>query len=281
MPVFLPALFLKSRLSAIHYLSQLIRHYRISTWIDVLHSPFVFGLYNSCIKKEIPHDESFAAIEQIRRKYQNNNKEITFTDFGASAAEKGAVRSMRINQIAKNHLKPARIARILFHLIRELKPKNCIELGSSLGITSAYLASALKQNKAGELISIDACKPVIEIANETIQHCQLNDVVEFRYGTFEDQLEPVLQEMQQVDFCYIDGNHAYEATVNYFKQLLPHCHEKSILVFDDLYWSKGMKKAWEEIISHDQVTVSINLFFIGLVFFKKGQAKEHFRLRVW
>lgn len=272
---------MKRPLSAIHYLNQLIKHYRVSTWIDVLHSPFVFRLYNTCIKKSIPYDSSFSQIEALRKAYKKNQTEITFTDFGASSQEKGPIRQLRISAIAKNHLKPARIARILFHLLKEIQPENCLELGSSLGITSAYLGSAIKQNKKGKLISIDACKPVHDIAKETIRKCELDKQVEFAYGTFEELLEPTLKRVQKLDFCYIDGNHSYEATCNYFKQLLPYCHENSVLVFDDLYWSKGMQKAWEEIIEHEKVSVSINLFFIGLVFFRKGQVKEHFRLRVW
>ncbi|MFM2048524.1 MAG: hypothetical protein RI955_1072, partial [Bacteroidota bacterium] len=98
-------------------------------------------------------------------------------------------------------------------------------------------------------------------------------------GTFEERLNEVLQQMQQVDFAFIDGNHRYEPTINYYKKILPFTHENSILIFHDIHWSEGMQQAWQEIINDDAVSISVDIFSMGFVFFRKGILKQHFVLR--
>jgi hypothetical protein len=104
--------------------------------------------------------------------------------------------------------------------------------------------------------------------------------IDLRVGNFNNLLPAVLNELTQVDLAFIDGNHTYEATINYFNLLLQKTHYNSVLIFDDIYWSKGMTKAWEEIKHHPKVTVTVDLFYIGLVYFRTQQAEEHFKLRV-
>jgi hypothetical protein len=83
----------------------------------------------------------------------------------------------------------------------------------------------------------------------------------------------------QLDFVYVNGDRTKETTLNYFYTYLLKVHEGSLLVFNDIYRNKGMKVAWEEIKSHPQVTVTIDLFWMGLVYFKKDQVKEHFKIK--
>ncbi|WP_449437588.1 O-methyltransferase [Pedobacter steynii] len=103
--------------------------------------------------------------------------------------------------------------------------------------------------------------------------------VELQVGNFDVLLPEIIDKRDKLDFVYIDGNHRKEATLNYFNWCLPKVHENSLLIFDDIYWSKGMKEAWEEIKNHPDVIVTIDLFWIGLVYFRKGQAKEHFKIK--
>jgi predicted O-methyltransferase YrrM len=90
----------------------------------------------------------------------------------------------------------------------------------------------------------------------------------------------VLEKIKTLDMLFIDGNHSYDATMRYFEMCKPYLHNQSLIVFDDIYWSKGMTQAWKEIKADPIVTVSIDLFFIGLVFFRKEQVKENFKLRI-
>ena len=99
-------------------------------------------------------------------------------------------------------------------------------------------------------------------------------------GNFDHTLDQVLKSTTPFDFVFIDGNHRLEPTVRYFNQILPNLHANSIVVLDDIHWSKEMEQAWETIQQHPAVSLTIDLFFIGIVFFRAEQKeKEHFTIR--
>lgn len=262
------------------YLSQFIRHYLNATRVDVLHSPFVFELFQKAIRRQAS-PASFEAIEQLRQRLKRDATQIHFNDFGAGN-EIQPDKTLSVSQIATRHAKPVRIAHLLYHTLRHLGYTNGIELGTSLGLTSAYLALAFSENsETSHFASIEGSEEVQRLAADNLGQLGLDKNITLHLGNFDEQLEPVLKHFDQLDFAFVDGNHTYPATMRYFEQLLPKTHSLSLLVFDDIYWSRDMARAWQEIKQHPQVRVTLDLFFIGLVFFRTGQAKEHFRLRVW
>lgn len=256
----------------LYFIWQALKHYASATPIDVLHSPFVFDLYNKSIKRQ-PPVPVFYAIEAQRNALLKNNTVINYTDFGALKIS----RKLTIKKIAATHLKPARIAQVLFYLTKFLKPAEILELGTSLGITTAYLVSANQAN----VTTIEGCKDLQQFAIKNLTDLNLNKQVNFVLGNFNDVLPSVLNKYKTIDLAFIDGNHTYQATLDYFNKLLPYMHNNSCIIFDDIYWSKGMTRAWQEICHHPQITASIDLFFIGLVFFRKEQRQQNFKLRIW
>lgn len=245
-------------------------HYLYAKWIDVLHSPFVFSLYQNCIKRE-KNTASYEAIENRRARLLKDNRALFYEDFGASSHS----RNLRVKTLASYHLKPARIAQIISRMRQYLNHNTCIELGTSLGITTQYLA--LNASNETSIYTIEASKEVRKIALEELEKHQVIHSLE---GTFDEHLPNLLKDLSKVDLVFIDGNHSYEATLRYFEWIKPYLHNDSMLIFDDIYWSKGMTDAWEQIKQDPSVKVSVDLFFIGLVFFRKEQVKEHFRLRI-
>jgi predicted O-methyltransferase YrrM len=160
-------------------------------------------------------------------------------------------------------------------LVNRFQPEEVLELGTSLGISSAYLASA---NSKIKVITIEGCKEIAEKAKENFKKLGLQNI-EQHLGNFDDVLPQLLSEKKKIDFVFFDGNHRKEPTLNYFKQCLAHAHEGSIFIFDDIYWSSEMKEAWNEIKMNERVTVTLDLFFMGIVFFRKEQVKQHFIIR--
>jgi predicted O-methyltransferase YrrM len=260
-----------------HFVSHFIKHYWSATRIDVLHSPFVFELYNSCIARK-KYNAELAPIENIKQAALRNNTPITQLDFGALGA-KQKQRTKPVSYFAKTHAKPTRLAYILHQIIKKYSYKNCLELGTSLGFTTMYLAKALPND--GVLYSIEGAPEIATIAQQHIEQAAISNKVQLHVGNFNNVLPKLLQQMPLVDFAFIDGNHTYEATMDYFNQLLPKVTEQSVIVFDDIYWSEGMTRAWQEIKAHPQVNVTVDLFYIGLVYFRTAQVEEHFKLRVW
>ncbi len=165
---------------------------------------------------------------------------------------------------------------MLYRLAADLQPRNIIELGTCLGITTLYLQNAAPGAK---VYTLEGCPETAGVAKETFQKAGINDV-DLITGNFDDTLPDAIKNLKQLDFVFVDGNHQKEATLKYFEWCLPKIHEDTLLIFDDIYWSEGMKEAWNQIKAHPKVTVTVDLFWIGLVFFKSGRVKEDFLVRL-
>lgn len=239
-----------------------------------LHSPFVFGLYTSVIR-HTGRFGAFEAIEKQRRALLQSSQTITVTDFGAGS-HTGAGRQRRVSAIARTAAKPAWLAQLLFRLVNHFRPATILELGTSLGLTTAYLAAPDSRQR---VITFEGCPNVAAVARNTFEKLELRNV-ELEEGNLDETLAPTLAGLPApVDFVFFDGNHRYEPTLRYFEQCLMRAHEHSVFVFDDIHWSAEMERAWEAIKAHPQVLVTVDLFYIGLVFFRTNQPKQHFWLR--
>jgi len=241
-----------------------------------LHSPFIYGLYTTVIC----HDGKFGAFDAIevrRRELRRSSQRITVTDFGAGSQVAGTSgQERRLGDIARHAAKPPRLARLLFRLVNHFQPATILELGTSLGLTTAYLASADSRN---QVITFEGCPNTAAVARETFEKLHLRNV-QLVVGNLDQTLPTTLAELAKpVDFVFFDGNHRYEPTLRYFEQCLGKAHEDSVFVLDDIHWSAEMEQAWEAIKAHPAVTVTVDLFYVGLVFFRKKQPRQGFRLR--
>jgi predicted O-methyltransferase YrrM len=164
---------------------------------------------------------------------------------------------------------------LLYKLVRYFEPKTIIELGTSFGISTMY--QALAANK-GKLITIEGSKEIAEIAKHNFKRMGIVNT-ELINDSFGNALPLVLEGIEKLDYVFFDGNHRKTSTINYFEQCLKKAHEDSVFVFDDIHWSKEMENAWEYIKKHNKVTVTLDLFFLGLVFFTKGTVRQHHEIR--
>ena len=161
-------------------------------------------------------------------------------------------------------------------MVKYYQPATIIELGTSLGITSSYLSLAKPDAR---LITMEGSKEIGEVAKRNFRELETRNI-EITEGNFDNTLSSVVRGLPTVDFAFIDGNHRQEPTEKYFKELVAKTNNNSILVFDDIHWSREMEVAWETIKNNDAVTCSIDLFFIGIVFFRREfKAKQHFVIR--
>ncbi len=238
-----------------------------------VHSPFAYRLIDKVIY-DFHAKPSYEQIEGLRAELVKDERIINITDLGAGSHINNN-KQKQVKSLAINALKPAKLAQLIHRLAADQAPENIIELGTCLGLTTAYLASAAPD---AQVVSIEGCPETAAIAEENLSNLGIKNTGVL-VGNFDKILPDVISMLPQLDFVFIDGNHRKDATLNYFKWCLPKLSENSIMIFDDIYWSKGMKEAWNEIKAHPEVTVTIDLFWIGLVFVRKGQAKEDFRIR--
>lgn len=238
------------------------------------HSPFVFNFITNVLNDKRQF-YAFGSIEYMREQWLNSDDVVEVEDFGAGSSVMSQ-KSRKIKDIARWSLKSPKYAQLLFRMINYYRPKTIIELGTSLGITTAYLASA---DRNADVYTFEGAKNIANQAEMYFKKTGLHNIQLIK-GNFDTTLTPALQKIKKVDFAFIDGNHRKEPTLRYFDQLLPYLHDSSIVIFDDIYWSAEMEKAWNAIKDMDIVTCSIDLFFIGIVFFSKDfKVKQDFRIR--
>lgn len=240
-----------------------------------IHSPFVFDLVVKVLNDKTKY-AAYKEVEQQRSLLLGNEAIITVEDFGAGST-KGLTKQRVVQQIAATSLKPKKYAQLLYRLVNYFQPEIILELGTSLGITTAYLAKA---KPTATVTTMEGSAAIAEIAKQQFHELQLNNI-NMVTGNFDETLEMVIDKTEQpFNFVFMDGNHRKEPTLRYFEQLLAKADHDTVFVFDDIHWSKEMEEAWEHIKQHAAVTLTIDLFFIGIVFLRKEQKeKEHFVIR--
>jgi predicted O-methyltransferase YrrM len=251
--------------------------FRIKTYVEYrrravnqygLHSPFLFEFYKACFGPAFKH--SFPSISKLRSKLKRDKTEIQITDFGAGSLVYKS-NNRRVSEMHASASVSKKQGEFLHRLVCYFKPKTILELGTHLGLSSAYMALASET----EIVTLEGCPSTAEVASQNHRELDVENV-KLKLGDFLDSLPEVLCKMKAVDMAYIDANHSYEGTMWNYEQISLNTEEHTVLIFDDINWSPDMKKAWDEIISKPEISLSINCYKFGLVFFRKGIEKQHF-----
>jgi len=253
-------------LQYLNFLSQSINKYDI-------HSPFLYEFITNTIEDKTYYSD-YTKIETLKSKLIKDNQEISITDFGAGS-KKGYGNLSTISQIAKNSSKPKKLGRLLYRIAKDLKPEMVLELGTSFGLSSAYFAMG---NPDAKITSMEGCPNISSVANNNFAILNINNI-NLLTGNFDDLLEDFLDKTPKLDMVFIDGNHKEEPTIKYFEQCLVKAVNNSCFIFDDIHWSDEMQNAWNYIIKNKNVTMSIDLFHMGIIFFRKELSKQNFVIR--
>lgn len=238
-----------------------------------IHSPFVFNLVTNIIYEKKSTNET-TEIESLRSVLCKNNKLISVKDFGAGS-NINKKKKRKIKDIAKNSSKNKKFGDLLYRIVKHFKPAEIFELGTSFGISTLYLSKA---NPNSKITTFEGCEESAKIALDNFKKldCANIDTI---IGEFKRTFSKKLTEKNKVNMVFIDGNHSENATIKYFEESIKHSDQKTILIFDDIHWSSGMEKAWDYIKKSQKTRVTIDLFFIGLVFLDQKLSKENFIIR--
>ena len=238
-----------------------------------IHSPFVYELIDACFY-DTSQKKWYKKLDKYIIILLKNKTVLKVQDFGAGS-KKLQQKQRKISDIAKRAGISKKRAQLLGRIVNYFESENILEIGTSLGIATASMSLA---HSNANIITLEGCKNTAEVTKNTFKTFNLNKI-DIIIGNFKDTLPEVLQK-NTFDFIYFDGNHQKEPTIDYFEQCLNHCHNDSIFIFDDIYWSIGMKEAWNNIKEHPKVTVSIDMYYWGIIFFRKEQPKQHFTIRL-
>jgi predicted O-methyltransferase YrrM len=241
----------------------------------------VFALVTKCFYDKQSKPE-YSILKDYRKALLENKNTIEVTDFGAgSRVFKSNTRA--INQIAKNAGITKKRAELLLRITQYFQPDNILEIGTSLGLATAALSLG---NQKAKITTLEGCPETAKIAKQQFQKFQLKNIhpETTEFSTYLKNHQPTTNNLQPTttnhQLIYFDGNHSQKATLEYFELLLPTITNETVWIFDDIHWSTEMEKAWEIIKNHPKVTVTIDTFQWGLVFFRAEQEKEHFTIRV-
>jgi len=246
-----------------------INHWLNSVDEHSIHSPFFFDFYNKVIRKDEDKPE-FQSIEQIRRNLLQNSTLVNVNDLGASSPHFNSM-SRPLSKITATSVSPASYARLYHRIINYIDAKQIIELGTSLGITTLYLA----QKENVKVTTFEGNEAMINIALTHIEYFNHKniDIIE---GNIDTELSNFLLSPSKIHFALMDANHRYEPTLRYFNLLSRRMADKGVIVMDDIYYSEEMKRAWKEICNHQLVYGSVDLFRCGILFFDPALNRQHY-----
>ena len=236
-------------------------------------APFLFTFITKVLNKK-REDENCYTIKQLRKQLCQSEQLIKITDFGAGSSINNQ-RHRKVKDVAKNSAKNAKFGELLYRICQFFKPNSIVELGTSLGISTCYLSTANRQSK---VYTFEGCSETAQLAKKNFEKLDLQNI-DITIGDFEYTLKGKLAQIENVDLAFIDGNHQQKPTINYFEEILKYANNNTIFIFDDIHWSKGMESAWEYIKAHEKTTLTIDLFFVGIVFIKSELSKENFIIR--
>ena len=237
-----------------------------------VHSPFVYDFVTKCLYDKTKY-KAYQKIKTYRKQLLKSQSILNITDFGAGSKQMNE-NKRRVSKMVKNSSSSLKDSKLLYRISNYFQFKNTLELGTSLGVGTQALALGHPKNK---IKTIEGCPETFNFSKHQFETQNLSNIT-----AINSDFESVISELQNeaFDCIFFDGHHSKTATLNYFNQLLSKAHNDSVFIFDDIYWSKNMTDAWTEIINDNRVSVSIDTFHFGFIFFRKEQLKQHFRIRL-
>ena len=247
-----------------------LRHLLLAQSKYYIHSPFVYKFYQHVISSKAAIDNT--RVNLLREELLRDKRKIDFREYGAgSKVFNNGKRN--VNDIVKYNAISNKQGLFLTRLVKFLKPDNILEFGTSLGFSTIYMA--LEKTESSHIYTMEGDNNLCSIASENFEKIGLSNISVIN-EEFDIGLKKIMNKEISFDLIYFDGNHQKKATLKYFNDCLPLINENTVFIFDDIRWTKDMLDAWKEIISHPKVSVSIDFYSVGLVFFR-DQVKEDFK----
>ena len=254
--------------SYLTYLAKAKTRYKV-------HSPFVFDLVENVLKDKTEYPE-FKKIETYKKNLSRSKTMIESVDLGARSENKHYTTSMeKVGEIVKRRSQHKKQARLLYRLSRHFQPENILEFGTAAGFSTAYIKAPAPESK---MITMEGCASLANVAAGNLKKLRIKNV-NISIGDFDVVLYNVLRKFERLDFVFFDGNHRREPTLDYFNRCAELAHEDTVFIFDDIHWSPGMEDAWNTIKKDERVSISLDVFWFGLIFFRKGITKQNFIIR--
>jgi len=242
-------------------------YYEAKTLYNI-HSPFLFKFLSRITQYSEIDKKNFAQISSLVKRIKKDKRKFQHLDYGQGSRRNKPSKMKKISAIVKTSSSTSSKGKKLYKVAQFLSPNRILELGTNLGIGSAYLAFG---NPNGQLTTLEGDEFLANISNGNLESLNIQNA-----NIIIDQFDNYLlkrAQLEDFDFIFIDGNHSYDATIRYFNVLYNAQVENQVIIIDDIYWSRGMTKAWSEIQSILVSGYSIDMFDIGIIINSKAIEK--------
>lgn len=237
------------------------------------HSPFVYKLTDEVIydfsAKKI--DDS---VEQQRKKLFDDDSSLILTENNECLGQL-KLQQTTVKRLAKKLTNKKEVDRLIYRLVANRQPAVSLQIGTGLGVSAAYFSMANSRNP----VKIIECEPEFSTVAQRIFSNLGIDNVELRTGNLQQLLHHTLLNSTKLDIVYFNKFKDGETLFNLFGLCLAKADENSMFIIKGIYSDPSTKTMWAKIKELPEVTVTVDLFWIGLVYFKKDQAEEHFKIK--
>ncbi|MFO7979105.1 MAG: class I SAM-dependent methyltransferase [Bacteroidales bacterium] len=243
-----------------------------------IHSPFLYAFSEKCIFND-HHHQAFDKLEELRKNLKLDERHIQVTDFGKGMRfgpkrKPGSSQPLQyqrpVRNIARKSLQDPAVCRLFYRMVQYFQPATILELGTSLGLTTSYLAMADGRSK---VFTLEGCPQTADLARESFERAGVKNI-EIITGDFRNNLPALLQRIPAPDMVYIDGDHSYKGVLANFALIGPTLHDKSVVIIDDIRWSAGMKAAWKHLAANEKTTLALDVGKAGILFFDPALSKQ-------
>ncbi len=235
-----------------------------------VHSPFAYELLEFLRKKPVSHH--CRRYDKYVSRLKRSKTVIDTVDFGTGAGNSEyKTKKMEVGKIVQQRSHKTKQLHILYRLSNYLRPNTILEFGTAVGVSAVYIKKSIPNSR---MVTMEGCTALADRAKRTFKDLHVHNV-EISIGNFDVILPDVLKSFDKLDMIFFDGNHREKPTLKYFDKCISLAHEDSVFIFDDIHWSTGMEKAWKTIQNDNRVTLTIDLYWFGLIFFKKGIVKQN------
>jgi len=219
-------------------------------------------------------NQTFEVLQQFRQNLSVNERSISFVEIGSDS-------EMTVAEVAQRAASPEIWARFFYHLSKAEPTENILEIGTNLGVSGQYFIKALEGKKNGKFITLEGVKGLCEIAENQFGSLVDPSRFEVLHGLYDQTLIDIVNRGMLFNLVFIDGNHQYNATLRYLEMLKNNLADKALVIFDDIHWSNGMRKAWRELCKQKGVVLSVNFFKLGVIVFDSKSTQltsDHYQL---
>jgi predicted O-methyltransferase YrrM len=238
-----------------------------------IHSPFVFDLVSRVFRNK-NDPGGLSVIENIRRELKKDKRIIELNDLGAGSGNEGD-KFRKVSDIAVTSSVPEKYGIFLSNMAFEFAGTMIVEFGTSFGISAMYMAF----NCSGaSLFTMEGSPAVAVIAKDNFRKAGLTNI-KVLTGSFEEKLPEIISMGISPGLVYIDGDHRKKPLLEYFEQIVKIADAKTVVIIDDINYSIEMHEAWCLIRKHEKVSFTIDIYRMGIVFFRSGTGRNSYMIR--